>query len=207
MATSSRIAATTCLTLCVAAGTGCGGSAGDGFPDAGALSCFAGDRDKAPEISVVYRAADASLHPVEPAGSVPLIQPPQGGKVFFIGVRAHNLDGCPLDIRTALVDPATDQVISLEQRPVLLEDDGALGLAPKVSGGLSNFSNLPGCPRAGLARSINDELYRLSVSVVDQMGRTAEASVMIMPVCGEPAREAQCRCECAATYKLGDPCT
>lgn len=199
--------AAACLAACAAIGAGCGSSSDATIRDASPLSCFLGDLAQPPEITIVYRAADGTVHPVGELGRVPLVQPPQGGKVLFIGVRGRNLDGCPLDISSALIDPGTGAVISLEQRPVLLQDDGTLWLAPKLSGGASNYSNLPGCPRAGLARSINDETYQLSVSVRDQLGREAQAHAMIVPVCGEPDREVQCRCECAANYKLGNPCT
>jgi hypothetical protein len=185
---------------------GCGGSEEEAGPDAAALSCFVGDPAQPPEIGVVYRAADGAIRPVAEQGEVPLIQPPQGGKVMFIGIRGRNLDGCPLDISAALIEPSSGAVISLERRPVLLQEDGTGWLEPRSSGGLSNYSNLPGCPRAALARSINDETYRLLVSVEDQTGLHAETETLIVPVCGEPERDAQCRCECSEEYELGDSC-
>lgn len=169
-------------------------------------SCFVGDAALEPVIELVYRTASGEMETVGANARVPLIQPPQGGKVMFIGVRAQNLDGCPLLMSSALREPGSDVVVALERRPVLLDPMGDGWLGPKQPRELSNYSNLPACPRANLDRRIDGEPYSLYVSVEDSAGRRAETTVTIEPTCGEPERLAQCRCECSTDYTLGGEC-
>src|SRR3712207_1673594 len=109
--TAAGVAATGCLMLLVA----CGREAGDQPPD---NSCFVGDSSSAMEFEVVYRTVQGEVERANEMGKIPLIQPPQGGKVLLVGVRARNLDPCSLIISTALVDPASDAVVALERRPI-----------------------------------------------------------------------------------------
>ncbi|HKP62546.1 MAG TPA: hypothetical protein VJV78_37685 [Polyangiales bacterium] len=169
-------------------------------------SCFVGDESKPIEFEVVHRTADGECLSTGDMAEMPLIQPPQGGKVLFVGVRARNLDGCGLTLATALVEQQTGAVISLERRPVRLEevDDG--WMMPQRPTEASNYSNLPACPRADLARSIEGEVYELRVSITDNANRKASTTMQIIPTCGEPNLAELCHCECSKDYKLGGGC-
>lgn len=179
-------------------------SGGDDPPPA--KRCFVGDESELPEIELVYRDAEGRMQPLEPNGRVPLILPPQGGKVMFVGVRARNLDGCPITLSTSLRDICGDAVIALERRPVQLEPTGDGWLAPLQPTELSNYSNLPACPRANINRDIHDQPYLLTVRAEDKDGRMAEASLEITPFCAEAELLESCECECRADYKLGNDC-
>ncbi|HKU43240.1 MAG TPA: hypothetical protein VJR89_34000 [Polyangiales bacterium] len=170
-------------------------------------SCFVGDVAKPIEFEVVHRTADGECLATEELGEVPLIQPPQGGKVMFVGVRARNLDGCGLTLATALVEPETGAVISLERRPVTLELGDNGWMSPERPKEASNYSNLPACPRADLTRSITGEPYELRVNITDKEGRKASTSMQVIPTCGEPNRAALCECECSKDYRLGHQCS
>jgi len=170
-------------------------------------SCFVGDAAEPVEFEVVHRTADGDCVTTEDMAEVPLIQPPQGGKVLFVGVRARNLDGCGLTLATALVEPETGSVISLERRPVTLEPGEGGWMTPERPTEASNYSNLPACPRADLDRSIVGESYELRVSITDMEGRKATKSMQVIPTCGEPNLAALCECECAKDYRLGMPCS
>lgn len=176
-------------------------------PDDEPKRCFLGDPSAAPRIEPVYRDVAATMQPLSEGGQVPLILPPQGGKVMFIGVRAQNLDGCPLTLSAALRDPSTGAVIALERRPVQLEpgDDG--WLSPLQPMELSNYSNLPACPRANIERDIHGQPYELLIQVEDKDGRTAETSLNVIPTCAEPEFMERCLCECRLDYRLGDDCS
>src|SRR5687767_3989882 len=134
---------------CTSAGPGAAGR--EDADGAVPVSCFLGDHGAAPQVRIVYRTAMGMAELAEEGGRIPLIQPPQGGKVMFIGVSARNLDGCPVTLTTALLERPGGPVISLESRPVYLEPRPDGWLWPKRPLHVSNYSNLPGCPRANLS--------------------------------------------------------
>lgn len=183
----------------------CGEEAASEAPEP--ASCFVGDPSKPIEFEVVHRTAEGDCVSTQEMAEVPLIQPPQGGKVLFVGVRARNLNGCGLTLATALVEPETGSVISLERRPVMLEpvDDG--WMEPERPTEASNYSNLPACPRADLTRSIEGEVYELRVNITDSEGRKAATSMQVIPICGESNLAALCQCECSKDYRLGSECS
>jgi hypothetical protein len=165
-----------------------------------------GDRALDPEIELVFRTADGQLADLVAGGEVPLIQPPQGGKVVLVGVRARNVDGCGLQLTASLRDPCTDRIIGLESRPVNLRA-GADGWGePSQPAELSDYANLAACPSAAAVHDIEGEPYLLRIRVDDGDGREASAEAMIVPVCAEPELVDQCKCECSFDYVLGDPC-
>jgi len=165
-------------------------------------TCFVGDLTAQPEIEIVHRTASGTVAITR--ALVPLLNPPQGGKVLLVGVRAKNLDGCPLQISASLRDPCNDRVLALERRPVSLEASPDGWAAPARPLELDNFSNLPGCPRSDNDRPIADQPYLLRVTVTDKEGRTAEATRMIEPYCGaEPEHAATCACECRSRFDRG----
>lgn len=172
----------------------------------GGESCFVGDDSLPVEIEPLFRNADGEIEMLEDGDILPLITPPQGGKVAFIGVRARNIDGCPLRIDTALFDPETEEVVSLERRPIRLKPTMDGWLLPLLPNSIANYSNLPACPRAGLAHDIHGEPYRLEIVVTDKKNRTAAAELDVIPTCAEPAFYERCRCECRADYELGQVC-
>ena len=184
-------------------GGGGGGTAGQSVPLG---NCFVGNPSTAPQIELVYRTVAGQLGSLGNLAAVPLIQPVQGGETLFIGVRARNIDGCPLNMSTALFTVDSGVVVALERRPVTLEATADGWLQPKQPDALSNFSNLPACPKAGLGLRIDGQQYRLQVSVDDSFGRHGEATQLIVPTCGQPALAATCQCLCAANYVLGSAC-
>src|SRR5688572_190676 len=169
-------------------------------------SCFVGDPAAQPEIEAVFRDVDGEMKPLLAGGNIPLILPPQGGKVMFVGVRAKNVDGCPVDINTSIRDTCSNAIIALERRPVTLTEDGTGWLEPLQKSELTNYSNLPACPRANLERDVHEQPYLLNVRVTDKDGRTAEKQIEVVPFCGEPDQMDRCICECRSDYTLGQEC-
>lgn len=162
----------------------------------------------------MYRDVSGELIPLEDMSEVPLIQPPQGGKVMFVGVRARNVDVCHVTLRTALIDPENGGVVSLERRPVSLESapdgwlepvhlDGSDGMTAHNLA--ANLSNLPACPRAGLSKAITGEVYELHVTMETE-DTSVDSVVHVVPRCAEARYLELCTCECALDYKLGASC-
>jgi hypothetical protein len=172
----------------------------------GGISCPIGDMSKPIEMEIVHRNADGTLATTQDMGTIPLIQPPQGGKVLFIGVRARNLDGCPVLIAPALTDECSTLVAATEERPIILEPTADGWGEPKDPSDINNYSNLAVCPTNTWYRDIDNVEYGLTVRVTDRVGRMASQSLRVRPVCGEPERLAECTCECSANHGPGASC-
>ena len=122
--------------------------------------------------------------------SVPLILPPQGGRVIFVGVRATNVDGCGLQLTGALRDLATQQV-RVDSRTVNLIDTGdGYGVSgtpsTAVSTAISDFSNIPVCPNEWSSTNVYGTAYGLEVTIKDREGRTLTKKIQVTPECGQP---------------------
>lgn len=175
--------------------------------DAGPQPCPIGDLNQPVEMQVVHRTVDGGLEPTGENALVPLIEPPQGGRVIFVGVRARNLDACSAFLVASLRDACTGQLIGVERRPVLLEPAGDGWAQPKQPVEISNYANLPLCPTPSVAnKDVEGELYRLEVKISDGANRSAQASLQIEPYCAEPQTLDRCLCLCDVDYVLGAAC-
>jgi hypothetical protein len=167
--------------------------------------CVATDPSSAPELRILYRGADGNVQEARAMDAVPLLAAPQGGRILLVGVRARNVQGCNVELSSALVDSPRNSVVSLEKRPIVLEMGADGWLSPKRPTASSNYSNLPGCPRSDLTRPVDGEVYQLRVSLVDSKGRTAVASLDVIPTCSGDVET--CRCECSTDFNLGGGCS
>jgi hypothetical protein len=104
------------------------------------------------------------------------------------------------------VDAQTQAVVSLESRPIFLDLASDGWLAPLQPTLLSNYSNLPACPRANLSRSVDANTYQLKVTLTDGRGSMTQTTVDVVPTCPTGAAAALCHCQCAQGYMLGMPC-
>jgi hypothetical protein len=179
---------------------GCGG---DPQPQPNThCSGFVGDKNLAPEIELLTIDPEGAQKTMDDGGRIALIEPPQGGRVVFAGVRARNLDTCPLKLTGVLRNTDTDK-IALEKRPVnfLAADDGWAYAEQPMQ--ISSYTNVAVCPNEWSTKNINDTTYELEVQVEDKAGRTATKKAMVTPYCGEPDKAAVCACICHVDYKLG----
>lgn len=183
-----------------------GCSNGPDAHDAGQSGCFTGNATTAPELVIVHQDVAHHLVVTERDGIVPLIQPPQGGKVAFIGALARNLDGCPIDITAALIDDCTNETLAVERRTILMKPNADGWLEPDQPMEISSYSNLPICPNAGARRELEGEHYKISVSLKDRAGRRVEAMVRVKTECAEAEHRDVCLCECDRDYVLGMSC-
>jgi hypothetical protein len=176
-------------------------------PDEAAPVCsgFVGDPDAAPEIELLVLGLGDEPMAMAAGARVPLIEAPQGGKHIFAGVRARNLDTCPVSLTGVLRDPASRQV-RFEGRPVQFLDGGDGWAYPRERGQISSYANIPVCPNSWATKDIHEQEYELEVTARDRGGRMAMRALPVTPFCAEPEREAVCRCTCELGYVMGTPC-
>jgi hypothetical protein len=170
---------------------------------------FVGDRGAPPEFELRVLDAAGAASAITDSARVPLILPPQGGKVIFASVRARNLCAGVVQLRGWVRDGATSTspIIGLEGRPVTLVAESDGWAYPGEPTEISSYANIPLCPNASSSRDIFEQPYQLSVRVTDAEQRVVEKSVMVTPFCGEAQYEAECRCTCKQGYVLGSSCS
>jgi hypothetical protein len=167
-------------------------------------SCPIGDRMQPIELVAVHWPEGGSVVDLADGGAVDLLRPLQGGKVIYVGVRARNVDGCNVQLTAALRDPASQQVIALEQRPVRLVDSGDGWGRPESM--FDHLANVPACPSASATRDVDGATWVLEMRLDEVGGRTATTSLTIAPRCASASEIEECQCECDSDYVLGSTC-
>jgi hypothetical protein len=184
-----------------------------GSADASKEPCpvgFLGDEAGAPDFDMQILEADETVAPLADGDSIPMILPPQGGRVVFVGVRATNVDGCGLQLTGALRDLATQQV-RVDSRTINLIDThdgyGVSGMASSsVASAIADFSNVPLCPNEWSSTNVYGTVYGLEVTIQDREGRQLTKKIHVTPECGEPDNLSECLCICKGGYVLGQAC-
>jgi hypothetical protein len=177
---------------------GCGG--GSGGPDAqpDAIPCATvGDLTQPVEMQVVYRTSTGIAAPLEDGAELPLVNPPQGGKILLVGVRVKNVDLCQATVQVAMKDLVTGRVAGIERRPVAwrIADDGFA--EPSQPHEISDYANVPVCPNANIAQDIDGNPWQLEVRFYDRDQHATEQLLTVTPSCADDVDPALCMCECA----------
>ncbi|HEY3816996.1 MAG TPA: hypothetical protein VGL81_07495 [Polyangiaceae bacterium] len=171
---------------------------------------FLGSDAAAPDFDMQVLLADETVAALNDGDTVPMILPPQGGRVIFVGVRATNVDGCGLQLTGALRDLSTQQV-RVDSRTVNLIDTGdGYGVSgtpsTAASAAVSDFSNIPVCPNEWSSTNIYGTVYGVEVTIQDREGRTLTKKIQVTPECGQPENLEECLCICKGGYILGESC-
>jgi hypothetical protein len=176
-------------------------------PDAGGECqlAYAGDPAKPIEMTLTALGPDSRSRPLMNGDKVPLIFPPQGGRVIFVGVKARNLDPCEARISGALRDKSNQQV-RLDARTVNLEP-GEGGFVTSTDANIASFANVPVCPNQWAASDAFDNVFELVVTLTDRSGKKLTQTIDVTPECAEPSMRAECLCICKWGYKLGEECS
>jgi hypothetical protein len=183
---------------------------GEGEGEVNEPDCIIGDPEAEAEIVLVLRTPTLDVIDVVDGGEVPLILPPQGGKVTLIGVRAKNVT-CRLLMNAGLFDDCANSFIGRDARPIELEEDADGFGMPALAKTLLNYANIPACPTFASRRDGEGQPYRLELRVTEQrregeeLPRTHVLGATVTPVCAEPDIEAHCLCECDEDFVLGVP--
>jgi hypothetical protein len=178
-------------------------------PDAEPPACtdeFVGDPEAPVEIELTNLDADDQMVDLVEGGDVDLIEPPQGGQVIFLGVRAKNLDPCAVRLKGVIRDPRTGKV-AFDTRTVKLRLN-ADGFATSDRHDIASFANVPVCPWNAWNPSTDafDAEFELEVGVTDRDDRKASAVIRATPRCAEPELEDKCKCICQFGYVTGMSC-
>lgn len=205
------IASALSITACSDSGPAGGGGAG-GAPAPVCEHPFIGDEAAAPEIELFVYGADGEDHPITDGSVLDIIEPPQGGRVIFVGARARNVPGCGLLLTGALRDPGTQQV-RFDTRTVNLKPD-ADGWGSVELGNLSVYANIPVCSNKWAEQDIFGGDFSLEVKLVDKDGNEVEKTVPVSAACtsvsqAETPPDATldgCYCLCKAGYITGETC-
>jgi len=163
---------------------------------------YLGDKTATPQLEVWTLNERGEAVPADVAHPALLQQPPQGGRVVFVGVRATHLDSCSAELLVSVRDPQSNQV-RLDGRTINLVPDGT-GWGGSVLNSVDTQANVPLCPNQWSVTDIPNNPYQLSVKVTDIDGRKAELTAPVTFRC--LAGDATCLCQCRAGYKLGDTC-
>ena len=186
-------------------------------PDAPLFACpagFLGDPSLEPTLEIHVLRVDGNDVPLADKDDVPLIFPPQGGRVVFVGARATNLDGCGIQLTGAIRDESTRQV-RVDARTVNLNPTGdgwGTTAAESADGGgglsaaLSSYSNVPLCPNQWASTDVFNHPFELTVTLKDRNKRTATKTIHVTPRCAEVENVDECLCICRLGYVLGQKC-
>ena len=148
--------------------------------------------------NIVLVASDESdaMRDISDGSQVPLLGAPQGGHILLVGARVRAKSDCQLIATASLRDPATQRVLGLEQRPLLLDKRGDGWAVPRA--GLDAMPNVAVCPSAAASTPVYGREYKLEVSLttLDEMP-IATLTAMVTPTC--PAGDSYCEGDCG-TY-------
>jgi hypothetical protein len=153
---------------------------------------------------VIVQNPDGTATEVHDGDRVPLVKPPQGGRVLFAGVRVRNIDGCSAHISGALHDPIGGANEPENRTLNLTKLDG--GLVGSVDVDSSSYSNIPVCPNNWAKQDLYEKPFPLTVTVTDRKGRVASATFTVTPFCAEPALRDECLCICKQGYSTDVGC-
>jgi hypothetical protein len=143
--------------------------------------------------SVMLVASDYndSMVDITDGSQVPLLAAPQGGHILLVGARVRAHTDCQLIATASLRDPATQRVIGLEQRPLLLDKRSDGWAVPRQ--GLDAMPNVAVCPSAAATTAIYNHEYKLEVALTTLDGApVATASAMITPSCSDQYCQSDC---------------
>lgn len=131
--------------------------------------------------SVEVGTGQFDFEPVEVAEELPIIEGPQGGYHVWLGLRVRNLDPRNLRIDSQLFDAALPEDTASPPEPgtvgepffffVRLFDDPEDGVFRTA-----------GLPHQVERNRVRDRRLRLEVLATDRDGRTAEGSMIIVPI-------------------------
>jgi hypothetical protein len=171
---------------------------------------FLGDSSASPALEIQVLLADNTIATIQDGNSVPMLLPPQGGRVIFAGARATNVDPCALQLRGTLRDVGTSAVM-FDMRTINLSPTGdgwgaSATSMTSISEAIASFSNIPTCPNNWSSTNIYGHPYDLEVTILDRGKRQLTKTVRVTPECAQPESAAECICICMAGYLTGQSC-
>ena len=133
--------------------------------------------------------------------SVSLVEPPQDGRVFFVGVKMRNLSPCEVQTTTTLTDPSGASGPLDTRFPDFAVEGDTITSLPD----LKSVAHINCCPNLWADVDLHSSELTLNVELTDRDGRTASASIKVRPTCA--VDDAFCACSCAADYETPAMCS
>lgn len=165
---------------------------------------YAGDPSQPPEMELWALGAQAMTAALVDGGPLPLVFPPQGGRVALVGVRARNINPCAVQLSGAVRDLVNDQV-RVDARTVNLRVSDA-GYAFSADTNINQWANIPLCPNQWASGAVENTTFRVELTLTERNGREMRRDMLVVPYCAEPENLAECRCICREDYVLGQSC-
>ena len=160
--------------------------------DAGAV----GGSDEV-EAVLVAAGEDGTLIEVHDGTAVPLVRAPQGGHIMLVGAKLKGSTDCTLDATGALRDPATNRVLGLDERALLLTTGGD-GWSHPSDPPLSSVPNVAVCPTSAATMSVDGNAYTFELTLRDGSKTVATLTATVTPTC--PMGDSYCHIECAPQH-------
>jgi hypothetical protein len=159
-----------------------------GCPDDTLPEC---DRIDSSSMMLVASDYNDAMIDINDGSQVPLLAAPQGGHILLVGARVRAQSDCQLVATASLRDPATQRVLGLEQRPLLLDKRSDGWAVPRH--GLDAMPNVAVCPTASATTAVFNHEYKLEVALTRLDGApVASASAMVTPACTDSYCESDC---------------
>ncbi len=144
--------------------------------------------------------------PLANGGTVPIIAPPQGGFVVYIGARATNIDPCGVQVSGVITDTASN-LVRVDERTANLTPYGDGWGGPMDHDPLAPaLANVAVCPNEWASSDAYGVPFKLTISLTERSGRKASRSIQATLSCAEPQNKASCSCQCKKGYMLGETC-
>jgi hypothetical protein len=169
------------------------------------VECAIGDVTQPIELEFGYfNDTTGDFVPVGNMMPLPITYSGQGAFTMRVGVRARNVHCSVPHATIALLDTCPgNKLLKVEGRPIALMESDGWGIPLN----LASYMQLHACPLAGLTRHLEDVPYEIQLAIEDG-GRTAQASLHVVPYCADTddADRALCECQCNKDYVLGESC-
>ena len=170
---------------------------------------YLGDPAAPMVLELYYLGVDLLPHELPPCGAIDIVEPPQGGRVLFVGVRATNLDPCHASLGGQIRDPSDGTILGSQMRSTEFQPiagRSGWGITSRGAGEMNDFSytsHIAVCPnRSESGHDIQQQPALLEIEVIDMSGKRGRVSQRVIPRCAEPGttKHALCECLCQADY-------
>jgi hypothetical protein len=174
-----------------------------------------GDPNAEPEIEAFFLDIDDNDVFIADGSVLDVVEPPQGGRVTFVGARVKNMSPCGLFLTAEVKDPVSGAV-RFDGRNPKVKDDGE-GFLTIESGEIGNYSNVPLCPNNWSEGDVFAGEWDLTVTMRGG-DREAKKTYKISMQCTDKTLADNglnpppgvvldaCLCACSEGYELGDTC-
>jgi hypothetical protein len=165
----------------------------------------AGDPASAPEAGALFTDGSSRAWLELTAGmELPLLRPPQGGFVAFVGMRARNVSACRAEVSGRFLDATTREELAIDKAGLTTTHliKGSDGWLRPDAASISAFPNIAPCPNFKPA-PVEGVTVLLDLSLIDLGGRRAALEIPVVPTCAPGVDEEICRCQCQPSFMLG----